>query len=305
MIVIKIQGGLGNQLFQYATGRALSICYKTELKLDLSFFVHPEFSKVFRLDKFNLSYKVAKEQDFLHLKNTKNIPLVIRIFRWFGIKRYFFLHKKSHVFEEEIIELFNAENKLNRDYYLDGWFANPNYFKGIREIILKEFNADQLLSPENKVLQQDIIRNNSVAVHIRRKDYLTNTYFNTLPKEYYEIAMGQIMEENKSPTFYFFSDDIVWVKEQFSNFKNVIYIENNSIADTIWSTVGDIADLMLMRSCKHQIIANSSFSWWGAWLNENPTKQVYFPAHWYNNKEAQKQFEKNSFIPIEWIKVKF
>lgn len=305
MIVTKIQGGLGNQLFQYATGRALSIKYNTELKLDLSFFDNPEFRKVYRLNKFNLSYKAAKESDYLHLKNKKNNSLIIRILKRLGNKKNIFYHKKSHVLENDIIELFKTENKLHRDYYLDGWFANPDYFKGNREIILKEYNADHLLSPENKDLKKDIIRNNSVAVHIRRKDYLTNTYFKTLPKDYYERAMRQIKEEVKNPIFYFFSDDTLWVKEQFSSFQNIIIIENNSITDTIWSTVGDIADLMLMRLCKHQIIANSTFSWWGAWLNENPAKQVYYPALWYNNVKAQKQFEKNSFIPIEWIKVQF
>jgi hypothetical protein len=304
MIITKIQGGLGNQLFQYATGRALSIRKKSELKLDLSFFENPEYRKVYRLDKFNLPFTVANTSEYCHLKNIGNIPLPFRILKRLGIK-IFPYYKKTHLLENEVLSILESENKLSRDYYLEGWFGNPNYFKGIREILQKEFNACQLLNPENIILQKEIIANNSVAVHIRRKDYLTNNYFKTLPRDYYIKSMNQLTNKINSPIFYFFSDDIHWVKEQFSNLSNVKFIEKNSTSDTKWSTTEDITDLMLIRSSKHQIIANSTFSWWGAWLNENPTKQIYYPAIWYNDEKAQKQFEENSLIPPEWIKVQF
>jgi hypothetical protein len=304
MIITKIQGGLGNQLFQYATGRALSIRNKSELKLDLSFFENPEYQKVYRLDKFNLPFTVAKDSEFNHLKNVSKIPFHFRILKRLGIK-VFPYYKKSNLLEDEILTLSESKNLSNRDYYLEGWFSNPNYFNEIRGIILKEFNADQLLSPENIVLQKEVLNSNSVAVHIRRKDYLANHYFTTLPKEYYIKSIEQLVNEINSPTFYFFSDDISWVKEQFKNIQKVRFVACNSNSETAWNTIGDISDLMLMRTCKHQIIANSTFSWWAGWLNENPSKLVLFPAIWYNDVKAQKKFETNSFMPTEWIKIQF
>lgn len=305
MIIIKIQAGLGNQLFQYATGRSLSIKFKTELRVDLSFYENPQNRNVhYRLDKFNLPFTVAKDSDFIHLMNRKRIPLIFKILKQFGIKFYPF-YKKTHLFEGDIMNFCKSKDELKRDYYVEGWLANENYFKEFREIIVKEFNADDLLGNENIFLQHEIINSNSIAVHIRRGDYLTIPYFKTLSKEYYLSAMRQALDEIDNPIYYFFSDDITWAKEQFSIIQNTRFIENNSVADTIGNAVWDIADLMLMRSCKHQIIANSSFSWWGAWLNENPLKKVYFPAHWYNDAKAQKQFKTNSFIPSGWIKIQF
>ena len=113
------------------------------------------------------------------------------------------------------------------------------------------------------------------------------------------------MYDIKDPVFYFFSNDIIWTQNEFSNIPNAKFIVNNSVADTSYSTEGDIADLMLMRTCKHHIIANSTFSWWGAWLNENPSKRVFFPAIWYNNIKEQKHFDSQSFMPSEWIKIQF
>ena len=305
MIIVKIIGGMGNQLFQYATGRALSIRYNTNLKLDLSFFNTPEYIKVFRLDKFNLKYSIANESDYIDLKNRDNIPKVIRILEQVGIKTYPY-YKRSHLVENKILSLNKSKKSLNKNYYIQGWFGDENYFNEYREILVKEFNADNLLSDENKVIQNEIKNSNSIAVHIRRADYLTNSYFKTLPKEYYLCAMKKAIEETVNPVFYFFTDDIVWVKDQFSNMENVKIMENNSTKDTVSSTTGDIADLMLMKSCKHQIIANSTFSWWGAWLNENHYKKVFYSALWYNDIKAQKQFEtNNNFVPSTWIKVNF
>ncbi len=303
MIIVKIIGGLGNQLFQYSTGRALSLRINTQLKLDLSFYDNAKYRKVFRLDKFNLPYVVAKESDYNSLKNPSNIPQIYSFLKRFGIKVRPY-YKPTHIHETELLKLLKLKKKAC-DYYIDGWLSNQIYFKEYRDIILNDLNTEHLLNTENAAIYQEVKSINSVAVHIRRKDYLTNTYFVSLPVEYYEKAMNKAIEDISNPVFFFFSDDITWVKEQFSKIPNVRYIENNSFSDTSWSTTGDIADLMLMRSCKHQIIANSTFSWWGAWLNENPLKKVYYPALWYNNKNAQKQFESNKFMPSDWIKVKF
>lgn len=302
MIITKIQGGLGNQLFQYATGRALSLKYNAELKFDLAFFENPEYIKVFRLDKFKICYDIANSKDCRFLKNKAKIPTIFKILKKLNIKIHPF-YKKSHLIEDDVLSLLKKRNVKKKDYYFECWHNNENYFKTYRKTIIQDLNADFLLSKENLLLQQELINNNSISVHIRRGDYLTNPYFKVIPKEYYLKAMKYFINQVQDPIFYFFSDDIAWVKKEFSNFSNVKFIESNSFSDTVWSSARDIEDLMLLRSCKHQIIANSSFSWWGAWLNENPNKIVIAPKYWYNNIKAQHRIDFGNLIPSDWIKL--
>jgi len=304
MIVTKIHAGLGNQLFQYATGRALSIHLNTELKLDLTFYDNLDNKNAYRLNRFNLETKQSNNQEFEYLRNVSNVPFPYRVLKKLGIRRYPYF-KNTHILEQEIIELLNSSSLNFDNYYLEGWFANENYFKDYRSTIIFDLNADFLLVEANLNMQHEIKNSNSVSVHIRRGDYLSNSYFKTLPITYYKNAIEKIKVDIDTPKFFFFSNDIEWTKNNFKDVQNAIFIEKNSKADTSFSTTGDIEDLMLMRSCKHNIIANSTFSWWGAWLNENPSKKVYFPSGWYNDAKAQKQFEKNSFIPSGWIKIQF
>ena len=189
MIIIKIQAGLGNQLFQYATARALTILYKTELKLDLSFYDNPKDRKAYRLDKFNLPITVAKKSEYYYLKKRKRYSFISKLLKKTGIEVYPNFNQ-THIVEDDIKNLFTSKNNLQEDYYLEGWFSNESYFKDYREIIIKDLSADRFLIGENLLLQQEIINTNSVAVHIRRGDYLTNPFFICLPKQYYQRSMG-------------------------------------------------------------------------------------------------------------------
>ena len=302
MIVAKIVGGLGNQLFEYAAARALALHFKTDLKLDLSFFNEPKFKVTYRLDKFNLPFTVATEIDYSKLKNCNKIPKPIRVLKRLGIKIYPY-YKKTHIIEQQVLELYKRRKNINTNYYIEGWLANEIYFKNIRKTLLDELNADYYLKEDNMYLNEEIENNNSVAVHIRRGEYLSNSYFKLLPTSFYENAIKKAKKIFENPTFYFFSDDIKWVKNEFSQVANAVFVDNNSIVQSFYNTVGDIEDLMLMRKCKHQIIANSTFSWWGAWLNKNPSKLVIAPKQWFTNQAAQKRYEKGNLIPKKWIKI--
>jgi hypothetical protein len=300
MVVVKIQGGLGNQLFQYASGRALSLYLNTELKLDLSFFDDAKFNKVYRLDKFNISVPRAQTWEYNPLKNSTEIPFIIKSLHRIGISLSPF-YKRNHLIETDILKIFQKRKLIHRDYFFECWYNNLNYYKTYREIILNDLNADNLLNNKNLLLQNELKSSNSVAVHIRRGDFLTNGFFKELSKEYYVNAMKIISEKTNNPIFYFFSDDIDWAKKEYSYLPNVKFVEHNSILETQWNTYGDIEDLMLFRSCKHQIIANSTFSWWGAWLNERHDKTIISPKYWYNNKKAQKKIENDGILPKEWL----
>lgn len=303
MIITKIQGGLGNQLFQYATGKSLAIYLKKELFLDLTFYENPNHRKIYRLDKFKLPFKVANSSEIIKIKNSDEIPWFFRKLRRIGMPLPPY-YKKSHFIEKEIENLFRNKNRIS-NVYIEGWFAQENYFKEHRTILLNELNADGFLKGEKLDIKKEIQSSNSVSVHIRRGDYLTNPFFKSLPVDYYGKAIEMAKGSLKKPTFYLFSDDMAWVKKEYSYLADAFFIENNSFVQFPSSTVGDIQDLMLMRSCRHQIIANSTFSWWGAWLNINKEKQVYYPSCWFNDKIAQRMFETNDFIPAAWHKVTF
>lgn len=304
MVIINIKAGLGNQLFQFAAARYLSLSNNLELKVDLSFYKDDKNRNAFRLDKLKLPIEEATESELSKFKNLVHIPMFFRILKRFGLKHAKY-YKKTHKTEADIRGILKQNQPLTGDYYLEGWFANDIYFKSIRNLLINDICSHVQLSGENLIKQNEISKVNSVAVHIRRGDFLTNTYFKVLPIEYYSNAINRAMKEIENPVFYFFSNDTDWTKKAFSNISNAIFVDHNSEADTEYSTRGDINDLMLIRFCKHQIIANSTFSWWGAWLNENPDKRVFYPSKYFNNIKAQKQYEKHSFMPDEWIKIHF
>jgi hypothetical protein len=301
MIIVKVIGGLGNQLFQYATGKALALKFNSDLKLDVSFYDDPKYSGSLRLTKFDFPIELAEEYECNGLKNKRGNKF-IRLLKHLGIKFPPF-YQETHLVESDVMHLFNKESSsLDSKYYIEGWFANENYFKNYRDELLKDFDMDSKLTEPNKALMNEIKRINSVAVHIRRGDYLTNNYFTNLPTEYYFKAINYFCEHIDNPKFYFFSDDIQWVKKEFVTIVGAIFVDSNANLDSANSTSDDISDLMLMRSCKHNIMANSTFSWWGAWLNNNPEKKVVVPKIWFNNLSAQANYENGNFIPAKWIK---
>ncbi|NVO02114.1 MAG: alpha-1,2-fucosyltransferase [Bacteroidetes bacterium] len=302
MIVVKIQNGLGNQLFQYATARALSIFLNTELKVDLQFYEDPKNENAYRLFKFNLPIFIATQIECNSLKSNIQIPKLYKLLSRLGYQSSKY-YKTSHLFESKILALYYREKRQLKDYYIEGWFGNEKYFFGIKDLLVNELNANSLLNSKNQITLEEINKSNSVSIHIRRGDYLNNPFFTNLSNTYYNNSIKRLLDEIENPIFYFFSNDINWVKNEFSKTPNSIFIDNNSFPDTHFSNQGDIEDLMLMRSCKHQIIANSTFSWWGAWLNQNPEKIVIAPKKWYDNEKAQKEYESSDFIPKEWIKI--
>jgi hypothetical protein len=233
MIITKLQGGLGNQLFQWAYGKKLSEIHNTPLYLDLSFYKNQNH-RSFSLDKFNnLEYNIFDNN------NTKPSN-VIRVTDDFNYKE------------------FSYSN--DRDYYLDGYWQSEKYFKEIGNII------KECLRPETHPTIEGV----SVSIHIRRTDYITsNGYHPVQPIEYYQKALDIIGNYDK---ILIFSDDIQWCKNNL-NFDNMIFIENKD----------EVEDMWLMSLCTHNVIANSSFSWWGAWLNNNPNKKVIYPSKWFGD----------------------
>lgn len=265
MIIINLTGGLGNQMFQYAFGRYLSIKNKTELKYH---FTNALFNtqRHFALNVFNIAATEATPADLKAFGIVQN-RYINRIFyllaERFGINFNYHIvtQRYPYTFEESLRETMN-----NR--YIQGFFADERYFKGIETILDHDFTPLQVLDSMNLKIIKEIKKHESVSVHIRRGDFIT--YKSYIGDEYYKTAVKKIQNKIKEPFFYFFSDEIDWCKKNFSFLKNVRFIDNNQGKKAY-------LDLVLMSYCKHNIIANSTFSWWGAKLNHNKKSILISP----------------------------
>jgi hypothetical protein len=285
MIVTKLSGGLGNQLFQYAAGRALAHHHQTELVLDLSDFNNIPIGntpRIFQLDKYPIIARVASPEE---------VPK-LRVYQGRFLRRIPFLPRPwQHAIEPHFQYNPNFIH-LPNNAYLDGYWQSYLYFEKIAFLIRSELQPLQSPGVKNQELLEAMARSNSVALHIRRGDYVSNAkaaiHHGVCSLDYYRAAIFNIAENVSSPHFYIFSDDLRWAKTNLEIDFPVNYIGHN---------VGDQAfqDLRLISHCKHQIIANSSFSWWGAWLNPNPEKVVIGPKKWFLvNKES------STLFPPEW-----
>ncbi|MFK8037022.1 MAG: alpha-1,2-fucosyltransferase [Crocinitomicaceae bacterium] len=292
MIYIKIRGGLGNQMFQFAAAVALSKEKKTTIGIETSEFLKPDSnnytSRVFELgDVFNLvDAQIVSKKSYNYL---------IEDNFFFKLKRKLF---NGSVFYETNLAFDPTINKLSKNGYIEGYFQSEKYFLKYRESLLSLFTFSKKPSIKTTQTIAKINKTSSIAIHIRRGDYQKNREINNvhgvLPLSYYEDALKHF--DLSESHLLFFSDDIDWVKESFNflNQVNVTYVNWNTGKDS-WQ------DLFLMSNCKHFIIANSSFSWWGAWLSTNENKTVICPKQWFADKNLNKNT--SDLIPKRWIRI--
>lgn len=294
--IVKLNGGLGNQMFQYAFSYALAQKTKSQILFDFSYFSETVEDKEviirpFELKHFKTSCQMASGDDLSNAicsKHRKKIPRLL--WKHFKIEKY----KPSGNNYQETIPYYYDKNLFAEDfYYYDGYYQNENYFKSYRSDILKQFELNSELDEQNKSILSLIESSNSISLHVRRGDYVTlksaNRRHGTCSVDYYKNAIDYMAKKVEKPHFFLFSDDLQWVLQN-------IKIDYPFTVVNINSNRGWL-DLNLMKHCKHNIIANSSFSWWGAWLNENPQKTVVAPKYWIKK-------DKNcSIIPKGWVKL--
>jgi hypothetical protein len=290
MIAVKLWGGIGNQLFQYAFGKSMAISEKKDL-----FF----YSIPVRDNKSRSPLEVFR----INLKRLNDKQLG---------KFYFFSYDKfSARIERKIISLFPVVNrnvlvepslsfqnlKNSRAICYDGYWQSFKYFTSIKDDLLNEIELrDTKDLPES--IFTEITKCNSVSVHIRRGDYLSKAnekIYCRCGVNYYQKALSWINKVVSNPVFYIFSNDPSWVKEDYTFLKNfeIRYVEYGL-------TPSPNVDLILMSKCRHNIIANSTFSWWSAFINKNPQKIVIVPEQWYQRKI---RYSVDDLIPQEWIKM--
>lgn len=288
MLIVKINGGLGNQMFQFAFYQYLKI-NNNEVYLDLSDFQIHNHHQGFELEKiFNLDFEeqakiVTKKYGF----NQNNILYRI-LSKYCNIR----LTKPTDFHDFAGVSLIKKD-KINRDIYFTGYWQDYCYINSLSEEGLrKQFkfknNIDDL---KNKKLLDDINDKESVSVHIRRGDYVSSPNFKGICDEkYYTASIDLLKKKYENVVFIVFSDDIEWCKKKFAGNKNFLFVDWNHGENSY-------LDMQLMSKCKHNIIANSTFSWWGAWLNSNPDKTVIMPERWNHT------LAKNNLIVEGWVTI--
>ena len=288
MLIVKINGGLGNQMFQFAFYQYLKINNK-EVYLDLSDFkVHNhhqgfELGKIFNLNFEEVPLTISKKYGY----NQSGI-----VYR--TLNKYFNtrLTKPTDFYEFDGVSLI-TKDQINQDIYFTGFWQNYYYINSLDEELLRSnFKFKNRITGSRNTQLIDFIKNKeSVSVHVRRGDYINNDNFQGICDEvYYHNSIDVISNQYKNAIFVVFSDDIEWCKNIFNNNKKFIFVDWNKGSDSYF-------DMQLMSQCKHNIIANSTFSWWGAWLNSNPYKTVIMPKKWDNTQE------KNNLIGNNWITI--
>ena len=289
MIIVRIWEGLGNQLFQYAYARALQLRTGEMVCLDAS-----------RIYKEKLEDRGVERRYALNQFNTK-LPLISNISnKYFFLSQSNFMQKTIYWMAEHhmwFTGFYKEEDTLYKEnlksiygnLYLMGWFQNEKYFLEYRNILLKE------LTPTKKIkisqLLKSILKNEmTISVHVRRGDFKKNN--NVLPVSYYKKAKEFVETKVSNPCYIIFSDDTEWVKKNLDFGLNVVYMCEEGLRD--------YEELLVMSCCKHNIIANSTFSWWGAWLNKNEDKIVVGPMQWFNQKQ---DVQKYNIMPDKWIRI--
>lgn len=288
-IILKVHGGLGNQFFQYALGRNLSLSRKVIVKYDLSWF-DTQTKRKFELDKYHTSAEIASRREVNALLGSEGQ----NGFR--GLLRRLFKSDSSLHVQEKGFQFQSDILNTPPPAYLDGYWQSEKYFQGAAETIRRDLTLVQAPIGTNAEMLKKIQSSRSISVHVRRGDYVsdqqTSTFHGTSPLAYYRAAIEKIKTLEPNGTIFVFSDDHQWVKENLRFGLATVFVDINSPEN-------GHEDLRLMAACRHHIIANSTFSWWGAWLNPNPQKVVIAPKKWFNDPTINT----NDLLPSNWITI--
>ena len=303
MIIVNLKGGLGNQMFQYACGRALSLRRKDILKLDVTGYGRTagiDTPRQYALKAFNIDESFANSSEINNLK----YPLGIFSKGWRFVKAKVFRQYNVN-FSSSMFDRLNKKSNV----FMDGFWQTEKYFSDQADTLRKDFTLRETMSSEAQRILEEIkssstVSSSSISLHIRRGDYVSDKNaqktFSGITLDYYKEAVRYIentyTNQNKKQILhiFLFSDDIEWVRQNLSLSHTMTFVSLPPNAKN-----RDAEEIVLMSSCDHNIIANSSFSWWGAWLNQNPSKIIVAPKVW----SKKEQWNYRDIIPTSWIRI--
>ncbi|WP_196214867.1 alpha-1,2-fucosyltransferase [Piscirickettsia salmonis] len=297
---MKLYGGLGNQMFQYAFAKQLGVMLGQNIffEIDLSHWDRAGgFFRGFALGNFGkIKIKLARKKQLFGVRLLAKLERKVKFF-----SRIF---PKSAHFKECRVECINFNDvKDCKHLYLEGYWQNLSYLENIRDDLVEEFDCGFMNDIENKRIKDNILRSgNSVSLHVRRGDYIHNSsalkVHGVCEVDYYKKAIGIIEKKLDKPAFFIFSDDPDWARENIfplvSNQRRGYLVSHNNEEN-------GYKDMMLMKQCKHHVIANSTFSWWAAWLCDNSEKIVVAPDQWFVGEKNKKR---PKIFPDEWLYIK-
>ena len=291
MICVRLDGGLGNQLFQYAAGRALALRLGTELLMDTSTLLCHSRNvtpRHFELSRFRIAGRLATQKEARLLPWMHRIaPVSHWVSQW-------------HTYVEESESYSPQFLHLPDNIFLVGYWQSYKYFESIEATLVNELTPSEPLSFESMAFLNQIESSSSVALHIRRGDYVSRaaaaSHHGVLPLSYYQATIDRVEENVVSPLYFVFSDDPAWCRSALPLHNgNAVFVDHNA-GPNAWQ------DLVLMSHCLHHVIANSSFSWWGAWLADQrwpfPQRLVVVPERWFGGKNSQSLTDR---FPAHWI----
>jgi hypothetical protein len=290
VVISQILGGLGNQMFQFAAGRALSLERGQRLCLDISGFGDYPPHQGFELHRiFECRVPNATEAEVRAVLGWQFSPSVRRIVGrpgWGWTRRPGFVVEPSFAY-------WAGLNEVPLDCYLVGYWQSMKYFEKYAPVLRRDFSFLAQKGMRDSAMAQQISQSNAVSIHLRRGDYLhdpgISAKHGVCSLDYYETALRHIADRLDRPTFFVFSDDIEWVRKNLKIAAPCQYVDHNRGASSF-------VDMYLMSLCQHNIIANSSFSWWAAWLNSNVDKMVLTPKKWF-----LQDIDTSDLIPQGWI----
>ena len=277
MIITHLIGGLGNQMFQYAAGRAVAADLNVPLLLDVSDFKNYRLHNGFELSRiFTAQMPLASQRDVAHCLGWQANRFLKRLI----VRKDFDFLRRNNFIAEPHFHYWNHIQTIMPNSYLYGYWQSERYFSEIKDIIRTDFQFKNPLEGMNADLAKTIGQSNAISMHIRRGDYLQN------PKNlkrhgvcslgYYKLALDYLIARVSDPVVFVFSDDIEWARSHLELQGPSYFISHNTGPDSY-------KDMHLMSLCKHHIIANSSFSWWGAWLASTEEQVVVAPHPWFED----------------------
>ncbi len=293
MIIAELVGGLANQMVIYSAAKALAEHLQVELKVDTSK-LEKDKKRKYALHHLNTNVEIASPKEIDSICQKSNSWLINKIKKK--------IRKKCNgnafgIYKEPSVSFDTNFFSLKDNTYIRGNFINNKYFDSIAKILRHEFQVSTPLNNKTIEIMSSISSTNSVSIHIRRGDYAnepkTNQIHGLTPLSYYKNAIKLINEKIPSPSYYVFSDDIAWAKDNLAEIQEMHFIDHTN-ADTAYE------DLYMMSHCQHNILANSGFSYWGAWLNRNANKLVVSPKQWLTDDKLNSRFK---LVPKDWIKL--
>lgn len=301
MIIVNVKLGLGNQLFQYAFGRSLAHHWDDRVKFDCSWFDTPDANKTFGLSYFDIDPEIASEEDIAsvvrfggygrRLAERLSIRFPTLAASWFN-----FLRERPQdflVFGRTVPrnwEYTPSVFDLSGHMYFDGYWQSARYFRNASDELSDNLRVSTSIAGENQVVRDEIQSRTAVSVHVRRGDYVRLD--SALPISYYDKAFQYMEDRFDDITYYVFSDDIDWAREHLQSERPMRFVSHNGPEEAH-------EDLRLMYESTHNIISNSTFSWWGAWLNRNDDKQVIAPSRWFRWHHTRNL----DIIPSTWTTI--